>query len=188
VQPETSTKPAPANPFTAGDVAEILLTRGWAGPGGDACQAWLERAAQLLGPQAVELSGGEPVEARAALEDLLGLVFEYDARRVLASAEAHAVMLREGAREVIRALALLVLESPPMDSDRFKEIIDAMKVSTGQRGRGLFHPIRLALAGRAGEGELDRVILLLDAAAELPFAAPVKGVRQRMLEFCAALD
>jgi len=48
--------------------------------------------------------------------------------------------------------------------------------------------IRLALAGRAGEGEFDRVILLLDAAAKLPFAAPVKGTRQRMLEFCAALD
>ena len=45
-----------------------------------------------------------------------------------------------------------------------------------------------ALAGRAGDGELDRVILLLDGAAKLPFAVPVKGTRQRMLEFCAALD
>jgi hypothetical protein len=52
----------------------------------------------------------------------------------------------------------------------------------------MFHPIRLALAGRAGEGELDRVILLLDAAAALDFAVPVKGARRRMLEFCAALD
>jgi hypothetical protein len=56
------------------------------------------------------------------------------------------------------------------------------------RGRELFHPIRLALAGRAGEGELDRVILLLDEAAVLPFAVPVKSVRTRILEFCAALD
>ena len=64
----------------------------------------------------------------------------------------------------------------------------ALKAALPYRGRALFHPIRLALAGRAGEGEFDRVILLLDAAAKLPFAAPVKGTRQRMLEFCAALD
>jgi hypothetical protein len=56
------------------------------------------------------------------------------------------------------------------------------------RGRELFHPIRLALAGRAGEGELDRVILLLDEAAVLSFAAPVKSARARVLEFCSALD
>jgi hypothetical protein len=51
----------------------------------------------------------------------------------------------------------------------------------------MFHPIRLALTGRAGEGDLDRVILLLDAAARLDFAE-VKGARQRMVEFCAVLD
>jgi hypothetical protein len=46
----------------------------------------------------------------------------------------------------------------------------------------------LALAGKIGEGELDRVILLLDSAVRLDFAVPVKGTRQRILEFCAALD
>jgi len=56
------------------------------------------------------------------------------------------------------------------------------------RGRALFHPIRLALAGRAGEGELDRVILLLDEAASLSFAVPVKTARERILEFCSSLD
>jgi hypothetical protein len=51
----------------------------------------------------------------------------------------------------------------------------------------LFHPIRLALAGRAGEGELDRVILLLDEAAGA-FPLGVKTARNRILEFCASLD
>ena len=36
--------------------------------------------------------------------------------------------------------------------------------------------------------QLDRVILLLDDASVLPFAVPVKSVRARILEFCAALD
>jgi len=46
----------------------------------------------------------------------------------------------------------------------------------------------LALAGRAGEGGLDRVILLLGAAAAAPGLAPVKTARERMIEFCAVLD
>jgi hypothetical protein len=89
---------------------------------------------------------------------------------------------------VIRELAHLVLEGQDIDSDRFKEIVNALKVRLRFRGRELFHPIRLALAGRAGSGGLDRVILLLDHAAKLAFRKPVKSSRQRILEFCAALD
>src|SRR5713226_8656099 len=102
--------------------------------------------------------------------------------------ESHAVLAREGAREVIRELAHQVLEGPPVDSDRFKEIVSALKERLRHRGRQLFHPIRLALAGRAGEGELDRVILVLDCAAALPSCIAVKGTRQRMLEFCASME
>jgi glutamyl-tRNA synthetase/nondiscriminating glutamyl-tRNA synthetase len=85
-------------------------------------------------------------------------------------------------------VALLLLDAAPLNSERFKEIIAKLKEEMELRGRELFHPIRLALAGRAGEGELDRVILLLDEAAAVPFAVPVKSARARILEFCAALD
>jgi len=47
----------------------------------------------------------------------------------------------------------------------------------------LFHPIRLALAGRAGEGELDRVILLLDEAAGAEFAVAGENGTGTILEF-----
>jgi glutamyl-tRNA synthetase/nondiscriminating glutamyl-tRNA synthetase len=88
----------------------------------------------------------------------------------------------------VRRLALLLLEGAALDSERFKEIITALKEGLELRGRELFHPIRLALAGRAGEGELDRVILILDEAASAGFAERVKSARERILEFCAALD
>ena len=177
-----------AAPFTAADVAVILRERGWLVPAsGPVCEssansaldAWLARAAELLGPQAAD---------RAALASLLSLVFTYDARALLADGANQAVLAREGTREVIRELANRVLDGGTLDSDRFKEIVEGMKSAVAYRSRAMFHPIRLALAGRAGEGELDRVILLLDAAAALDFAMPVKGARQRMLEFCAALD
>jgi len=169
-----------ANLFSAADVTSILRERGWlSGDPGTEMDAWIAEAAGLLSPQASNC---------ADLERLLGLVFHYEAGAILASQESRAVLLGEGAREVIRELAHRVLEGPEMDSDRFKEIVNALKAKLRARGRELFHPIRLALAGSAGGGELDRVILLLDSAAKLPFAVPVKTARQRMREFCSALD
>ncbi len=183
------TLPAPLiNPFTSSDIERILRTRGWLeGEVSSEMARWLSDVASLLGPQAAEHSAVIS-EIEQALAALLASIFVYDAQAMLASAENQAVMSREGAREVIRELANRVLASGQIDSERYKEIIDGMKSALGFTGRKLFHPIRLALAGRAGEGELDRVILLLDSASRLPFANPVKGARQRMVEFCAALD
>jgi glutamyl/glutaminyl-tRNA synthetase len=176
----TQAESAATNPFSAADVVAILRERGWlVGPPPEETEAWPAEAAALLGPQSVD---------RDALAGLLRLVFEYHAEQILRSPESHAVLAREGAREVIRELAHLALDGPEVDSDRFKEIVSALKARLHFRGRELFHPLRLALAGRAGEGELDRVILLLDRAARLDFAVKVKGVSQRMLEFCAALE
>jgi Anticodon binding domain len=166
------------NPFSAADVADVLRERGWSSVEISPEQmAWCERAAFLLGPQAAD---------RAALAELLRLVFEYDAARTMAGADAHVVMTRYAARDVIRLLARLVLEGGACTVERFKEIVMALKERLDLRGREVLHPLRLALAGRAGEGELDRVVLLLDAAAEVGFA--VKTVRQRMIEFCSAVD
>lgn len=166
--------------LNARDVLATLRERGWLARGPSPEQlAWCDQAAALLSPHA---------QARAQLAELLGLIFHYDANELLAQVETHVVLSRYAARDVVRHLALLLLEPSPLTTDRFKEVINSLKESLDLRGRELFHPIRLALAGRAGEGELDRVILLLDDAAALGFAVPVKSARERILEFCASLD
>ena len=176
----TKTAAVAANPFTAADVAAVLRKRAWAtGEFSPEQKSWCEHAAAILGPQAAD---------REALAELVGLVFHYDARELLTRVESHAVLARYAARDVVRQLALLLLGGVALDSERFKEIVTALKEALDLRGRELFYPIRLALAGRAGEGELDRVILLLDEAAGAAFATPVKSSRERILEFCSALD
>jgi hypothetical protein len=170
---------AAANPFTAADILSILRERGWLGEPSPEQHGWCEHAASMLGGHAAD---------GAALADLLGLVFQYDAREIISKVESHVVLSRYAARGVLRQVALMLLEGAALTSERFKEIVTAMKEGMELRGRELFHPIRLALAGRAGEGELDRVILLLDEAAALSFAVPVKSARARILEFCSALD
>ena len=171
---------AAANPYRSADVLTILRERGWlAGEPTAEHIAWCERAAAMLGGHAAD---------RAALAELLALVFQYDAREIISRADSPVVLSRYAARDVLRQVARLLLEGAPLTSDRFKEVVTALKDGMDLRGRELFHPIRLALAGRAGEGELDRVILLLDEAAALPFAVPVKSARARILEFCSSID
>ncbi|HEY2459245.1 MAG TPA: hypothetical protein VGI16_00475 [Candidatus Acidoferrum sp.] len=175
-----STHETPVNLFTATSIAEILRERGWLAMEMSAEQnAWCARAAAFLGHHAVD---------REALDELLGLIFHYDAREVLARVESHVILSRYAARDVLRQLALQLLDDTPLTSERFSEIVTSLKNTLDVRGRELFHPLRLALAGRSGEGELDRVILLLDEAAGLPFRVAVKSARERILEFCSVLD
>jgi hypothetical protein len=171
-----------ANPFVATDVAEILRVRGWLTAELSAAQrAWCERAAAMLGPRASDRSG---------LGDLLSLIFHYDAEKLMTQSETHMVMSRYAARDALRQLARLILveSSGGFDSERFKEVVNTLKATSEISSRELFQPLRLALAGRTGDGDLDRVILLVDEAAAASFAVKVKTVRERTLEFCAALD
>jgi hypothetical protein len=176
----SAASPTPLNSFTAGDIVSILREHRWlSSTPSPEHLLWCERAASLLGSHAVD---------REAVVELLHLVFHYEAAALLAQVETHTILSRHGARDVLRELALALLDGGPLTSDHFKEIIDAMKFSLDLGSRDIFQPLRLALAGRTGDGQLDRVILLLDPAAALPFDAPVKCARQRILEFCAALD
>jgi glutamyl-tRNA synthetase/nondiscriminating glutamyl-tRNA synthetase len=166
--------------FSANDVAAILRQHSWQTAAFTQEQsAWCQRAAALLGPQSPN---------HAALESLLTLIFHYDAREILAQTDAHATLSRYAARDALRELAVQLLDPTPLTPERFNTVIDAMKTKLDVRGRELFHTIRLALAGRSGEGDLDRVILLLDEASAANFSTPVKSARSRIIEFCSALD
>ena len=168
------------NPFVGVDVLALLQENQWlTSPPATEHLAWADRAASMLGHYAID---------RPALCAILRLIFEYDASQILQLKESHAVLARHGARDVVRHLALHLLEDAPLTSDRFKVLIIKLKGDLQLGSRDLFHPIRLALTGRSGEGELDRVILLLDEAAALPFVIPVNSARTRILEFCAAME
>ena len=110
---------AAANPFHSADVLAILRERGCLVGEPTAEQiAWCERAAAMLGGHAAD---------RAALANLLGLVFQYDAREILSRVDSPVVLSRYAARDVLRQVARLLLEGGPLTSDRFKEIVTALK-------------------------------------------------------------
>ena len=65
-----------------------------------------------------------------------------------------------------------------------------VKERTGQKGKALFHPIRVALTGEGGGPELDLAVPAIERGAALPAdagLARVVGCRDRAAGFAAAV-
>jgi hypothetical protein len=100
------------------------------------------------------------------------------------------VMNTPGAREVVLALAEELAGVGRLDRDAFRAAAGRVKQRTGQKGRALFHPIRVALTGEAGGPELDLAVPAIDRGAELPRSAGVAlviGCRERAAMFARAV-
>jgi glutamyl-tRNA synthetase/nondiscriminating glutamyl-tRNA synthetase len=127
------------------------------------------------------------------LEDVaerLRFIFEYDAAAALARPDVAEVASAPGAREVVAALAEELAHEPRLDRERFRAAAARVRQGTGQKGRALFHPIRVALTGEAGGPELDLAVPAIDHGAELDPGAgikPIVGCRERAASFAVAL-
>jgi len=121
----------------------------------------------------------------------LAFLFDYDAARALTDAQLREEMTAPGARAVAAGLAEELAVAPRLDRERFRAIADQLKAKTGQKAKALFHPIRVALTGRAEGPELDLAVPTIDSGADLPQAAgipPIIGCRERAAAFVAALQ
>lgn len=121
----------------------------------------------------------------------LALLFDYDAQQALANPHIRDEMSAEGARAVARALAEELAVAPRLDKERFRTVASAVKARTGQKGKALFHPIRIALTGRAEGPELDLAVPAIDRGADLPRDAglpPILGSRERAQQFVDAFN
>jgi glutamyl-tRNA synthetase/nondiscriminating glutamyl-tRNA synthetase len=121
----------------------------------------------------------------------LAAIFDYAPERTLADAVVAEEMRADAARSVVRALAEQLATAPRLDRERFRAVANDVKVKTGHKARALFHPIRIALTGRAEGPELDLVIPAIDRGAELSPDAGlprILGCRERATAFARALD
>jgi len=121
----------------------------------------------------------------------LRFLFDYDAEAVLRDPRLLEEMRSGGARAVVTTLADQLATSPRLDREGFRTVANKVKVRTEQKGKALFHPIRLVLTGRPEGPELDLAVPAIDRGAELPASAgipAVKGNRERAAEFVRALD
>ena len=121
----------------------------------------------------------------------LSFLFDFDPRAALAIDAVRAELAGEAAIAVVRAFAATLANAPRLDKDRFRAIAAEVRAATGQKGRALFHPIRLALTAKQEGPELDLAVPAIDRGADLPPSAGlprILGCRERAEEFLRVVE
>jgi glutamyl-tRNA synthetase len=119
----------------------------------------------------------------------LSFLFDYEPARVLAIPEVRAEA--EGAAAVLDAWADEAVRTGPMlDRETFRAAAARVRERTGQKGRSLFHPIRLAVTGEREGMELDLAVPAIERGAALQASGlrAIPSVAARAERFRAALS
>src|SRR5262249_3345488 len=98
----------------------------------------------------------------------LGFLFDFDPAAALRDGQTAEAMRTADAQAVVGALAEELASSPRLDREKFRQVANRVKARTSQKGKALFHPIRVVLTGRAEGPELDLAVPAIDRGAELP--------------------
>jgi nondiscriminating glutamyl-tRNA synthetase len=129
------------------------------------------------------------VDRLEEIPDRLAFVFDFDPVRALKRPEVASVIAARGARDVIAALPD-VIDGSLASREAFRAMANRVKERTGQKGKALFHPIRVALTGEGGGPELDLAVPAIERGAQLPERAGVArviGCRDRAVSFAEAV-
>ena len=131
------------------------------------------------------------VDRLAEIPTRLLPLFQFDAEQSLRDPRMREEMQADAAQRVVRALASELVTSPRLDRERFRGVANEIKIKTGQKGKHLFHPIRVALTGMAEGPELDLLVPAIERGAELAASAglpKIAGCLERATAFVRALD
>ena len=118
----------------------------------------------------------------------VAFIFDYSAERALDDP----AIRREAvaSRTVIEALAEeLKTSAPLLDREAFRAAAGRVKDRSGQKGKALFHPIRLAVTGAAEGLELDVAVPAIEKGALLQSTGltPIASARERATMFAQCL-
>jgi glutamyl-tRNA synthetase/nondiscriminating glutamyl-tRNA synthetase len=119
----------------------------------------------------------------------LKFLFDYSAARALENPTVRAEAL--ASRSVIDALAEeLSAANRLLDKEAFRAAATRVRERTAQKGKALFHPIRLVLTGETEGLELDLAVPAIEAGASLQASGikQILGAAERAREFASALN
>ena len=145
-------------------------------------RAWLEGIVPALAGSLDRLS---------QIPERLQTIFRFDAGETLANAAVRGELEEPAVRQVVEALSEDLRDHPRLqDRETFRAAATRVREKTGQKGKALFHPIRIVLTGAAEGPELDLLVPAIDRATDLtPIdgLAAVTGCRERAAAFAAAI-
>ena len=140
------------------------------------------------GPRAVARHAALLVDRLEQIPARLAFLFDYSATRALEQPDIRAEA--QAALPVITVLAEELSQSGQLlDKEMFRAAAARVRERTGQKGKALFHPIRLALTGESEGLELDLAVPAIEAGASLQSSSisSIPGAAERAQAFASAL-
>ena len=89
-----------------------------------------------------------------------------------------------GAIDLVRRFAVELEATEQLTFDDFRSISGKLKDATKRKGKQLFHPLRAALTAKSSGPELDKLIPLIETAAQLKIRN-VASCKERVKAFLA---
>tara|TARA_B100000949_G_C14261611_1_gene443113 strand:+ start:42 stop:1487 length:1446 start_codon:yes stop_codon:yes gene_type:complete len=117
------------------------------------------------------------------MEDLItevGLIFNFRPEEKLTHPQVQKILSQEEARNVIKDFYQRIQAHEGLDLLGYKKVLSDVKTATGQSGRDLFQPIRLAITGRLSGPELDKLVPILEKGKQLKLPVRVLGIEERV--------
>ena len=114
-------------------------------------------------------------------------LWSFEAARALQDEGVRQVLSLPGAAGVVEALRNQLAQEERDVVREWPSIVGSVKAASGQKGRKLFHPIRVALTGRDSGPELDKLVPIFEGGSRLELPHPIKDCRARIDEFHGAM-
>lgn len=166
----------------AGKVTPFLASAGILPEvGNEGVRVWIRQAVDILEKYADTLG------------DFPGLVREllsFDPEAGLKDPEVREILADPESRIAIRAFEknLLADPSPAVNFEVYKAAVVKIMKEQGIKGRSLFRPLRVALTAKASGPELEKIIEVVEKAAELNLPIPAVSVRARVTAVASRLE
>ena len=131
------------------------------------------------------------VDRLEQIPDRLTFLFDYSVERAMQDQDIRRAIEEPATRQVIDVLVdELCKRGRLLDRDAFREVSTSIRKRTGNKGRALFHPIRIALTGETSGMELDVAVPAMEQGAELPVESGIcriSGACERAESFLAMM-
>ncbi|MBN2135195.1 MAG: glutamate--tRNA ligase [Acidobacteria bacterium] len=108
------------------------------------------------------------------------LLTEFEPSAIESGSEEYTIITEEGVGKLIGQLQDEIGEIPPVDKDKYREMMGSLMSKAERKGKKLFHPIRIAVTGRLSGMELDFLIPLLETGSKLDLPVKILPLDERL--------
>lgn len=112
--------------------------------------------------------------------DKSDIVFKFDPKNIATSPDTSDILTSDAAKSVIKAFYEEIKGYDVLTVEQYKAAAMRVRERTGQKGKHLFHPIRVALTASGSGPELDKLVPVYEMGKSLDLPVKIKGCRERV--------